>query len=74
MKKKLTPSYSRVSIQALKEEGTAVNLNCEVHVITILTIMLVKAELWKGVFPSLFLKHQFIHVFYLSSPEKNKLL
>lgn len=54
-------------------EGTAFELNWELHMITILT-RLAKTKLGEGVFPSSFLKHQFVHIFYLSCPEKKKLL
>lgn len=54
-------------------EGTALELSWKLHKITILT-RLAKAKLEEGVFPFPFLKHQFVHIFYLSCPEKKKLL
>lgn len=54
-------------------EGTAFELNWELHIITILK-RLAKAKLGEGMFPSSFLKHQFVHIFSLSCPEKKKLL
>lgn len=51
-------------------EGTAFELSWELHMIAIPT-RLAKAKLGEGVFPSPFLKHQFVHIL-LFLPRKEK--
>lgn len=49
-KKNLTPHLQPCQ-HPFTEKGAAFDLSCEVHMTTILTIRLVKAKLWKGMFP-----------------------
>lgn len=63
--KNLAHSFSHVSVHTLKE-GSAVDLNCDIHMIVTLSVRPVKAQLWKGALPTLLLKHQLTHAFYLS--------
>lgn len=52
-------------------EGTAFELNWELHIITILK-RLAKAKLGEGMFPSSFLKHQFATYFtFLAQKRKS---